>query len=65
MHDQDEKQRSEQGQSQNPPRARQSDEQRLLAIYRSLSADNQKNVMRYVEAVNDIEDIFKAKGRDH
>lgn len=65
MQDQDEKQRSEQGQPENPSRARQSDEQRLLAIYRSLSADNRKNLMRYAEAVNDIEDIFKAKGHDH
>lgn len=65
MHDQDEKQRGEHGQPLEQSRAGRSDERRLLAIYRSLSVDNQKNVMRYVEAVNDIESIFKAKDRDH
>lgn len=65
MHDQDE---TERGYRDAPPKqvqAGQSDEERLIAIFRSLSAENQRNVMRYVEAVGDIEAIFDSTQRNH
>lgn len=35
------------------------EEQALVRLYRSLSFENQRNVIRYVDAVRDIETMFK------
>ncbi|MGO4674671.1 hypothetical protein AB4156_40510 [Cupriavidus sp. 2MCAB6] len=35
------------------------EEQALVGLYRSLSFENQRNVIRYADAVRDIETMFK------
>lgn len=63
---QDQREKKRQGSADPPEETQtgQTDESRLIAIYRSLSPENRRNVMRYVEAVSDIESIFTSTDRN-